>query len=450
MKMNILSFPFRNLFKMISILLLPLLFVGLSTSCKDNQPYIGNGPFNNEGNGRNKIVVISDLHLSADIAYAEINTNIKLLESFLEQIRKSSGVKEVVIAGDLLDEWFVPANINTYQGKSQLDFVQRIARTNQGVIDGFNRIIREGKITVTYVPGNHDLTITPENVSAILPGIHQARDEQRLGLGTYSPEGLPQIAIEHGHRYNFFCAPDPYSNQDVAPGTILPPGYFFTRIATLHVVQKCTVMGDVIPPVTPNTSGDESQALLFGYWKNWVWALNYLPIKNKFNEKIIVTNINEFTAPYAVNDLLPYQMTAGGTIDVNLYKGIQDRWIERQVYNHVSVNIPTAHAIAYVADAKETDSQSNLQYFSNQNSNKRIIIFGHTHVAKDSLLQNYKGEKTIYANSGTWIDHNPNGTTTDFIVITPQNSNVNSKTYVKLYYFVNGTITQLGEQFIRF
>jgi hypothetical protein len=36
-----------------------------------------------------------------------------------------------------------------------------------------------------------------------------------VGLGTYSPVGYPQIAIEHGHRYNFFCAPDPISNQDM-------------------------------------------------------------------------------------------------------------------------------------------------------------------------------------------------------------------------------------------
>ena len=441
----------KKLLQIAGVLLPILLLSGLFLTCKDDQPKISwIRPFEDESYGRNKIVVISDLHLGANLAYAEINNNLKPLEDLLEQIRKSTGVKELVIAGDMLDEWFVPANIDTYQGKNQLDFVQRIAKSNQGVISGLNRIIQEGKITVTYVPGNHDLTITAENVAAILPGIHQARDEERLGLGTYSPEELPQLAIEHGHRYNFFCAPDPYSNQDIASGTILAPGYFFTRIAALHVVQKCTVMGDVIPPVTPNTSGDESQALLFGYWKTWEWALtNLLFINNKFNEKIIVTNINGFAGSYAVDDLLPYQVIAGGTIDVNLYKGIQNKWKERQAYNHVAVDIPTAHAIAYVADANETDNQSDLQYFANQNSSKRIVVFGHTHVAKIKSFQNYKGEKAVYANSGTWIDHNPNGTSTDFIVIAPQSSNAQSQTYIRLYKFTNESVTKVSEDFIR-
>jgi Predicted ICC-like phosphoesterases len=449
MKKNTLRATIKRLLSIARVILPLLLLAILSSSCKDDRSEISSGPFDNEGNGRTKIVVISDLHLGADLAYAEINTNLKPLENFLEQVRRSSGVKELVIAGDLLDEWFVPANIDTYQGKNQLDFVQRIANANKGVIDALNHIIKEGWITVTYVPGNHDLTITPENVAAILPGIHQARDEQRLGLGTYSPEGLPQMAIEHGHRYNFFCAPDPYSNQDVAPGTILPPGYFFTRIGALHVVQKCTVPGDVIPPATPNTSGDESQALLFRYWKIWEWALKTLPINNKFNEKIIITNIDGFTGSYAVNDILPYQTTAGGTIDVNLYKGIQDRWADRQAYNHVAVDIPTAHAITYAADVNETDSQSEIQYFTNPNSNKRIVVFGHTHQARIKWSQNLKGEKTIYANSGTWIDHNPNGTTTNFIVISPQNSEANSLTFVRLYIYENGAITETAMESLR-
>lgn len=124
----------------------------------------------------------------------------------------------------------MPAPLDTYHGKDQADFVQRIAATNKGgVFDVLNSIIQEKKILITYVPGNHDLTITESSVELVLPGgINQARDPE-LGLGTYSPAGYPEIAVEHGHRYNFFCAPDPFSNQDIAPGTILPPGYFFLQ-----------------------------------------------------------------------------------------------------------------------------------------------------------------------------------------------------------------------------
>lgn len=409
----------------------------------------GINPFTSGGSERNMIVVISDLHLGADIAYAECNKNRSPLQKLLKQISASPNVKELVIAGDLLDEWFVPATTDTYAGKDQRDFVRRVAVTNKDVIDAINSIIQDKKILVTYVPGNHDLTITAENVDSILPGINQARDKEQ-GLGTYSPADYPKIAIEHGHRYNFFCAPDPISNQDVAPGTIMPPGYFFTRIAALHVVQKYPKSGETIPVVTPNASGNTSQKLLFAYWKLWEWTMDNLPIKNKLDEKIIVTNVDGFTKTYAVNDLLPYQTVAGGQIDVNLYKGIQDTWNQRQKLNRVAVNIPVAEAIAQASSAEETDNQATVQYFMNPKSDKRIVVFGHTHVAKINSSNNYKGQKSIYANSGTWIDHNPNLTTMNFVVITPQNNSTSSQTSVKLYNFEGGVVNKMAEDSIRY
>lgn len=428
-----------------------ILVLGLITSCKDTDKDDNTiDPFNNGSNQRNMIVVISDLHLGPDLAYTECKNNLKALEKLLYKIKNSANVKELVIAGDMLDEWFVPANIDTYNGQSQANYVQRIATTNKGVIDAFNAIIQEGKILVTYVPGNHDLTITAENISLILPGINQARDTS-LGLGTYVPNDLPILAIEHGHRYNFFCAPDPISNQTIAPGSITPPGYFFTRIAALHVAQECTIAGDTIPELSLNTTGGESQTLLYAYWKLWQWAINALPIENKFDEELIVTNINGFSGNFSVNDLIPFQLTNGGEIDVNLFKGIQDSWNQRQALNNVPVNIPTLQAIKNSASSTESDNQAKTQYFLNPNSNKRIVIFGHSHDAKIIASTNTNGQKTIYANSGTWVDHNNVApTTTNFVVITPQTSDASSKTYVKLYNYMNETVTKMSEDSMRY
>jgi UDP-2,3-diacylglucosamine pyrophosphatase LpxH len=427
------------------------LVLGLITSCKDTDKDDNTiDPFNNGSNQRNMIVVISDLHLGPDLAYTECKNNLKALEKLLYKIKNSANVKELVIAGDMLDEWFVPANIDTYNGQSQANYVQRIATTNKGVIDAFNAIIQEGKILVTYVPGNHDLTITEENISLILPGINQARDTS-LGLGTYVPNDLPILAIEHGHRYNFFCAPDPISNQTIAPGSITPPGYFFTRIAALHVAQECTIAGDTIPELSLNTTGGESQTLLYAYWKLWQWAINALPIENKFDEELIVTNINGFSGNFSVNDLIPFQLTNGGEIDVNLFKGIQDSWNQRQALNNVPVNIPTLQAIKNSASSTESDNQAKTQYFLNPNSNTRIVIFGHSHDAKVIASTNTNGQKTIYANSGTWVDHNNVApTTTNFVVITPQTSDASSKTYVKLYNYMNETVTKMSEDSMRY
>ncbi len=406
-------------------------------------------PFSNGGKERNMIVVISDLHLGADLDYAECKNNLPPLEKLLNQIKAAPNVRELVIAGDLIDEWFVPATTDTYQGKDQNDFVRRIAKANKGVFDAINSIIQEGKILVTYVPGNHDLTITPANIESVLPGINQARDAV-LGLGTYCPANYPKIAIEHGHRYNFFCAPDPISNQEIAPGNILPPGYFFTRIATLYVIQNRPKPMDTLPVITQNISGDESQDLLFRYWKKWALTMKMFPLKNRFDEAIIQTNINGFTGNYSVNDLVPYQNTPGGWIQVNLYNGIQDHWETRQTLNNVPIHITTAEAIDSVISSTETDHQAVLQYFMNPASDKRIVVFGHTHEPKMLASKNFLNKKCIYANSGTWIDHNPGKTTMNFVVITVQGDEVSSQTLVKLYNFENEMVTKMAEDSLRY
>lgn len=393
---------------------------------------------------RSMIVCISDIHLGVSDVFTEFKTNRDALVLFLNQLRTAPNVSELVIAGDLIDEWFIPATEDALFGyATQRGFVQAIAANNKSVIDAFNNIIRDGKIKVTYVPGNHDLLITAEDIAGILPGINQARDAM-LGLGAYSPDTPAGIVFEHGHRYNFFCAPDPISNQAIAPGSIMPPGYFFTRIAVQSVMEGYPQAGSVMPAVTANALG-ESQTLAFYYWSIWNHLMTEFPVSAGYDEKIIKANIDGFTGAYSINDLLPFQVTPGGFIDVNLYKGIQDSWDERQMLNNVTVKIPAGEAITRAAIAAETDDQAVAQYFTNA-TDKRLVVFGHTHEARIIPSVNNKGEKTIYANSGTWIDKNKLPTRT-FVVITPQKSNDSAPAYVNLYqYSQNGDITKMDVQ----
>jgi len=423
--------------------------LSLLTSCdRNNDLESVIDPFTNNSNVRNMIVVMSDFHLGADLTYSEINQNRSSLVKMLNQIRVSPNVKELVIAGDLVDEWYVPANIDTYAGQGQSGFVQRVAATNQDVIDAINHIIQAGEILVTYLPGNHDLAVTAENITAILPGINQARDAEQ-GLGTYFPVGHSEIAIEHGHRYNIFCAPDPISNQDISPGAIQPAGYFLTRLATLSYVQNCHTAADTIPLITPNVTGGESQYSAFLYYKFSQAWLNALPIENMFDENIIVTNTNGFTGTYSVNDFLPYQLIEGGYIDMHLYKGVQDNWDALQTRNHVPVHIPATQAIPEALNSSFTDQQAVTQYFMNPESNKRIVVFAHSHDPKIITSSNYNGQKTIYANTGTWIDYNYGLPTMDFVVITPQFA-ASAQTYVKLYNYEGEVVREMGADSFRY
>lgn len=428
------------------------LFFLTFTACNNSDPVgtsdNGINPFSNGSLERNMIVVMSDMHLGADLSYAQCRNNLPALENLIKQIKVSMNVKELVIAGDLVDEWFVPATTNTYGGTTQAAFVGRLAAANSGVFAALNSIIQEGLIKVTYLPGNHDLGIVAASIEGVLPGINQARDAD--GVGSYSPAGLSKIVIEHGNRYNFIASPDPISNQSVAPGTILPPGYFFTRLAALSTIQGSPAPGDTTPVVLPNTSGGESQKLLYNYWMVWYVTLHLFPISNRFDENIIVTNLNGYTGAYKVKDLVPYQSSPGGVINVNFFNGIQDSWEERQTRNNVSVHIPITTALDSANSNTFIDYQASLQYFMNPGSDKRVVVFGHTHAAKITVYQNYVNEKCVYANTGTWVDNNQNNSTMNFVVITPQSANASTQTSIKLYKYTNQVVTKMDENSLRF
>lgn len=419
-----------------------------TTAAKDTTPIKDGFTLDSKGipelnNERKLIVCISDLHLGAEDSYTETKKNREPLVKFLDQIRLAPNIKELVIIGDLVDLWFVPSDTETFRGKTQNEFVRIVAKNNKHVIAAFNNIIRDGKIKVTYVPGNHDLIVTAEDIQSILPGINQQRDVQ--GLGSYSPDGHSEIIMEHGHRYNFFCAPDPISNRDIAPGSILPPGYFFTRIATTSVVEGFPDVVGKIPEVTANSFG-EDQTLAYIYWKAWYELMTAFPVNGGFDEKIIKTNIDGFTENYSISDFMPYQLSAGGYINIKMYKAILSTWDERQILNQVSVKIPIKEALIKAASGAETDAQAVVQYFKNPNSDKRIVVFGHTHEPRIITSENLKGQKTIYANSGTWIDVNPKFPTMTFVVITPQ-GNSSVPLYLSLFYYSpDGTITKMDTQ----
>ncbi|MBP7507010.1 MAG: metallophosphoesterase [Prolixibacteraceae bacterium] len=427
------------------------LFILAATSCqKDDDPLsLGDNPFDlvngGEAQDRNKIVVISDLHLGADLTYSECVHHLPRMAEFLTEIRESKTVKELVIGGDMLDEWYVLSRTDTYDGKTQKEFIQKIAAQNKGVIDVLNDIIKDGKIIVTYAPGNHDLLVTKENVDLILPGINQARDNDRLGLGTYNPN--PKIAIEHCNRYDFFCAPDPYSNQDIAAGTILPAGYFFTRIAVNSVTNHPAA--DEIIPVrdVKLNSADENQVNTFVYYSIWKSIMkNFIPVKDNYDDKIIVTNIGNFNGNYSINDIIPFNKE-DGSIDMNLYSGFcsQTAWEKRLVYSNVPVMTPVIKAMQGSLKTSFLDSMSYVQYFQNIDSKARIVVFGHTHAPMLKSFTNTNGEACIYANSGTWIDKKIKNNEVvdqdvenmDFIVIAPQATD-SSMVKVELFKYHRG------------
>ena len=300
---------------------------------------------------RKLVVCISDIHLGMDDTYAECKENRTHLENFLTKIKLNHNIEELVIAGDFIDEWFIPATVDTFAGKTQKEFVQTVVDNNLAIFTAINAIadeLSEAKLpvfTVTYVPGNHDLLITSDEINDVLPKVKQIKETQ--GLGSYSPKRFPEAIIEHGHRYNFFCAPDPLSNFQIAPKSILPPGYFFTRIAVESIRQgkQNEVQTHPIEHHIDLTYGTESQYLCSLYAQLWESLIKGFPLSQKLNDEFIVTNIDGFKKSYSIQDILPCRKE-NGELDMTLYSGILDTWKYRQIMNKVNVLISfTCHLL---------------------------------------------------------------------------------------------------------
>ena len=307
-----------------------------------------------------------------------------------------------------------------------------------------------------YIMGvNPDLNITPTPNCADICSINQIGEgyinidenydfhyEVTIGSDqTWTNENYRfkyNLTIESGATLNLLNSSVHFANNGKIiiekGGKLIADNSTFDRIdmCFFEMWQGIEVHGDRSWHQFPDANGNYYQGYL---------EINNSTIKNA---KIAV-NLWNPEAPQ------PYQTTGGGHIDVNLYKGIQDTWNQRQTLNHVAVNIPVNQAIASSAEADETDNQAINQYFLNPDSDKRIGIFGHNHDAKIISSENYKGEKSIYANSGTWIDNNNVAATKmNFVVITPQNADASSQTTVKLYNYENGVVTKMAEDSLRY
>ncbi len=91
---------------------------------------------------------------------------------------------------------------------------------NQSVINELNNVIESG-IKLVYARGNHDMTQDNDILQKAIPEIVLVRDAK--GLGTYYTGDCKEIAIEHGHRYDVFSAPDMVTNAELCGNEEMNP-----------------------------------------------------------------------------------------------------------------------------------------------------------------------------------------------------------------------------------
>lgn len=364
------------------------------------------------------IVVVSDIHMgdqrSLDKGYGWFKDNKRLFAEFLDYlITHSFLLDKLVIAGDFIEEWVVPMNMETFgdeSGKriSQQEFVGKIIAANREIVEKLQEL-RRHDVEIVYVPGNHDMLVTTDDFEHYFGKgvITQARDSR--GLGRYEPS--EDLVIEHGHRYDYFNSPDPLSNRgidQINDNSILPPGFFVSRIAsssdlrTAGLKQSKAGFPD-LSDFTGNYTGDK---------KNWAelalaWPLILAtkPVNEAISGSSIKTGIDGFTRDYTIKELSDWYVTANPDKCRKplLYNSSYEssKWTERLKINGVlnadKVTFETGLLSGVINNTYKLLAES--QYIEGLAVPKRIIVFGHTHEAILTHIGN-----SVYANSGTWVD----------------------------------------------
>ncbi len=305
---------------------------------------------------RTKKIFISDIHMGTEDSVKRKygwfwKEKGVLLGKFLKQLAKDDTVAELVIVGDLFDEWVVPYGTSpVHSGSNQFEVIAT-ASQNQPVIHGLKKLIATPSVTVSYVPGNHDMLITSGQLTKILQGIKPIFE----GRGIYKSG---PIHAEHGSYYDLFNAPDTYDTLQGATHH-LPVGFFVARSQAEGVMNH--------NPLTKSSIFKKIEAL----WKNW-------------NHKDpLVTNVYDVIASLShtkdqsiiMNGLDGIEKNVANTKDVTgAYGNVYDEWDQHMPPDSVKATIAVVGATGMLRPA------ALLKYHSFSHSN--IAIFGHTHEAE--------------------------------------------------------------------
>ena len=378
-----------------------------------------------------KRIFISDIHMGCDVSsaprkpYVWFKDNASLLAQFLKEKLKAPDVKEVVILGDLFDEWIIPAD---YHPITSFDSICK-KDVNQPVIIQLKGLALSGKLI--YVPGNHDMAM---NAKGILDTKQFMQDtfkdinficNDNVPLGKYD-DGI--LVAEHGNRYCLFNAPDTWTNPNAS---YLPLGYFISRMVAYKV---------------STTGHDEDPRHIFiDLLKEW-WKGHA-----DFEEDLFqaIADDCRLTAKSAIQlDGLPGY---GGTMTVG---DIGKR------FSHLYRNWGQVPGAEYVLAPEAVEGELGGLYeaatstYFRPGSPHQVVIFGHTHIP---LMRKNNGNssypdfvdtdetpcRTIYANSGTWVDQaGEKGTYVE-------TEEIGKQLHVRVKKYQGGTDTVIDEGFVK-
>lgn len=365
---------------------------------------------------KNKILVLSDIHIGNNSVtnWYQAEVHEPYLQAVLQYaIANKDSVQELIILGDLVDFW-------TYLPTTQPPDFTAIMQQNSpifgdpktGTVGQLGLVVEALEGKVTYVHGNHDMTVTQEMLNQIPTGsqtgsIQLCADDFYFPLGSSNSD----IVCTHGHLFSMLCCPDQESANAIKP---LPLGYYVTRTGAYYAAQKLTSTAPNVAYL-PNTGEPTGLDLTAAEYAQILtdWSLG------SFGRAIIA--VVKDVSKYGWSDPIILPDGSSTTLDKVYYEfdDLFDTWKNKRGLDGQTLGYTGAlNALRY------PDIDNDLSSYAESMAakwNSKVVVMGHTHVpedrqdtqatqqeqimklTRDRLDQpgpNASGAPFIYANSG--------------------------------------------------
>lgn len=318
-----------------------------------------------------KRVYVSDIHMNAGKGFQPAKGKYPYewlsppeadrFAGFLQYLNTQDDVQEIVLLGDLLDDWVYPVDVVP----PSLEVIIK-APVNRKIVQALKKMCANPNKKVLYLPGNHDMGVTRELIGRLFPKMIFG------GTALYnSVYRSSRLRAEHGSAYAMFNAPDAINS----PGTRLPLGYFISR---------------VVATKTRDTGSTDRHY--------WTYADDLLETlgPQRLAASVFEAVLEEAGLSEHTEIRMPKSNGKAGTVTAGAvkekYAALYDQWQETY-----------GAGVAFKAMMAEIGFLGNLADRLCKKSDTNVVIFGHSHdwkLDKDSWFV----DDRIYANCGTWCD----------------------------------------------
>lgn len=367
------------------------------------------------------VVITSDWHLSdsrsfdSSYYYAWTDKNKDCILSFLNNLSNTRNEWDVlVLNGDIFEFWRSPADMFMVADDNgnvidDVAYLGRIREQNKEIFTVLESLRANGK-EIVYLPGNHDITVSSNDIETAFPGLFTCSyDTESTGL--YEPFGEgTAVAIEHGNRYEYFNAPyqhGVFASDGTSSSSVLPPGYFTSKLGatatvysagqyTGHASTKAKSNG-TLAAVTEETDAG-NRTYLSTSW-NLVRSGSGSPT---FTVRTCIDGVGSEQKDYC--DWTDYAMSE--TNNPTLFKNswTVENWKKRCELNKVPVYLTLVNSLLSSALKDVYDKLAFTERLCNEQQPTLICVWGHSHSRKlQTSTDALKGD-VVYLNEGAWVD----------------------------------------------